>query len=225
VIKQRIIFFISAVFLLVCFSCGIEVIYSLDPPSLIQMANPEDTANRYFWFRTNETSSNNNRPVFKGTAVYYRLYNTLSFLNSDIGSISSANTEFSSGGFNRLTSLGYQALDATSHPDILYADSGSDKAVRIRLFDELPSFPKETVPNIGIPLRSNNKEFNFYIDPNPDLCSDLPVSGDADTYFSTSPDAPEKWYVAAFAVSIGQDTYLAPLYSQVLYLGYITIAR
>jgi hypothetical protein len=41
---------------------------------------------------------------------------------------------------------------------------------------------------------------------------------------SSSPET-DTWYVNAYAVSVGQDTNLTPLYSQLLWLGYIQIKK
>jgi hypothetical protein len=78
-----------------------------------------------------------------------------------------------------------------------------------------------------LPLRRfNGRGFDFYryTSPNEANNDPLPASGDSDTRYSSSPES-GIWYVNAYAVSVGQDTYLQPLYSQLLHLGYIAIIK
>jgi hypothetical protein len=223
-------FFLSAaaLFLLASASCGIEVYYSLEPPSSRAFTTGLTTETREFSFYTNEATQ---LSVFQGTDVYYKIYNNLSDLTSESTTISSSNAEYSSNGYNRMVSLGFKQLDTTSHPNILFPQTGTAQTVFIRLIDEGPkssggyNFPAGITPTTVLPLRrSNGKGFNFYIDPDPDNCDDRPASGDSDTRFSSSPET-DTWYVSAYAVSVGQDTYLTPLYSQLLWLGYIQIKK
>ena len=244
--------FLSMLFFLCLSSCGIEVYYSLDAPLSRAMANPIDASSRLFSFYTNENGA---LSVFKGTNVYYKIYNNTSELNSDINSINSSNAEYSSSGYNRIASLGYQQLETTARPDILFTSTGSNREVIIRLIDEglytpaTNTFAFAAQVRVGgtivsRPLRRSSGEgFNFYLgtgaaggagNPNPNKPHTpatpndpdrLPASGDLDTRYSSSPTSANTWYVNAYAVSVGQDPYLTLLYSQLLHLGYIEIRQ
>jgi hypothetical protein len=210
-------------FLPLCFSCGLEVYYSLEPPSMrVFIEGPEDPVNNYFSFYTNETG--NKTIAFKGTNVFYRIYNNLSELTSDITSVSAVNTAYTTNGYSRISSLGYRQLDSTGRHSVLLENTGSNREVRIRLSTQ-QSYTPSFSPLGETPIRMTNRQgFDFYKDDDPNLCDDLPVSGDLDTRYSTFTTA-DTWYVNAYAVSVGQDEYLNPLYSQLLHLGYVRIHR
>jgi hypothetical protein len=235
----------AVLFLLLFGSCGIEVYYSLEPPSARMFVSGGLSPNlREFSFYTNDAG--NVSSVFKGTDVYYKLYNNLSDLNNETASINAANAEYSSNGYNSMASRGYRQLDTPSHPDVLFPQAAANRTVLIRLFDEAPwdtvaltyDFPALITVSAGpappgIPARplrrAKGQGFDFYIDSypvptdNPADWDDPPVQGDSDALVSSSPTAANRWYVCAYAVSVGQDTYLTPLYSQLLHLGYIQI--
>jgi hypothetical protein len=251
-ILRRTFVFLSALFFLCLSSCGVEVYYSLEAPLSRAMANPIDASGRFFSFYTNESGA---LSVFKGTNVYYKIYNNMSELNSDINSINASNAEYSSSGYNRIASLGYQQLETTARPDILFPDAGSDREIIIRLIDEgmytaaTDTFAYTAQVRVAgaigpRPLRRSSGEgFNFYLgrgaasgagDPNPNKPhtpatpndpDKLPASGDLDTRYSSSPTSANTWYVNAYAVSVGQDPYLTLLYSQLLHLGHIVISQ
>ena len=241
---RRTLVFLSVLFFLCLSSCGVEVYYSLDAPSSRAMANATDQAGRFFSFYTNESGA---LSVFKGTNVYYKIYTNTSELNSDINSINSSNAEYSSSGYNRIASLGYQQLETTARPDILFAGTGSNREIIIRLIDEgvynssTSEYTFTAQVRVGgtivsRPLRRSSGEgFNFYLGtgtgrPNPNKPSTptssdkLPASGDLDTRYSSFSSS-NTWYVNAYAVSVGQDPYLSLLYSQLLHLGYIEIRQ
>jgi hypothetical protein len=250
-ILRRTFVFLTAVFFLCLSSCGVEVYYSLEAPLSRAMANPTDPGGRFFSFYTNESGA---LSVFKGTNVYYKIYNNMSELNSDITSINSSNAEYSSSGYNRISSLGYQQLETTTRPDILFTSTGSNREIIIRLIDEgaydLPTdtFAFTSQVRVGGSIvsrprrRSSGEGFNFYLgtgasgwagNPNPNKTHTpgtpndpdrLPASGDSDTRYSSFTSS-DTWYVNAYAVSIGQDPYLTWLYSQLLHLGYIEIRK
>ncbi|GMO40076.1 MAG: hypothetical protein Pg6C_00760 [Treponemataceae bacterium] len=224
---------LSCAIVLCTVSCGIETVEdSLDPPSLRDLANPLDPGGRYFSFYTRETG-NNGTAAFKGTDVFYKIYNNVNELNAEHDSIKTSNAEYSANGYNRMVSLNYRQLPIPGYPSILFSATGSNREVSIRLIDEglnaqgAYDFPAGVVSgsNMGKPIRRPSSEgFNFYIDSNPDNCDKLPAAGDWDTRFSNVPEA-DTWYVNAYAVSVGQNTKLALLYSQLLWLGYIQIKK
>lgn len=222
--KKRIlvnVFTVLFVFLFI--SCGTDIYYSLEPPSLVSSPST-DPVSRYFCFYTND-SNNSSLDVFLGTAVYYKIYNNTSTMNSDISSINLANKEYSSDGVNRLLSLGYQPMTSSSTTDDpLFPVSTSNRKIRIRLFTEGSGdlyaegiFINDSPSSWGNPQRfDRSHSFNFTDSSMIPSLSDLDVKG-------TQNEGTTSWYVNAYAVSTGKDMYLANLYSQVIHLGYIVI--
>jgi hypothetical protein len=216
------------------FSCGIEDYTLLEPPSGSVVSNPGDATYRYFSFRPAADSSSS----FQGTEVYYRIYASEVDRSTDTALISSANTAYSSSGFNKMASLEYEKLGFKRLDDEkssilipknytawiyirLYTEgTGDDMSAGIRT-----SEPAET---IATPLRSvKKKTFGFYrTDHYPDATDDdVPKYDDRDVKAPAS-SSTDGWFVNAYAVSVGQNAEtLAPIYSQVLHLGYIQIEK
>jgi hypothetical protein len=195
---------------------------SVEPPILLQLVQGTNEAvDRYFSFRT--ASQNETGWTYVGVKVFYRIYAAEAAMMSDITSIRSANIQYSTNGYITMIGKNYQELDTSLHPGHLAGPDGG--SVTIRLFDEGEALPAgvkvtlgSTTTNRGVPYRRGlvNKGFHFFgADP-------VPVDGDTDTNITDSDGS--KWYVNAYAVSAGQNTTtLAPVYSQLVELGYITI--
>lgn len=66
-------------------TCGLDKYEYIEGPEYLIHRPYEDSSyeNKYFEFKTK--ASNNSK--FKGTAVYYRIYNSLSKMNTDVGNI------------------------------------------------------------------------------------------------------------------------------------------
>lgn len=212
-------FFVIA-YLCLLVSCGLDTFYYLDPPyNDAAIENPTDPTERVFEFRTVTNSSSYD--VFFGTSVYYRLYNSKLVMISNVTSINNVNDEYSDAAMNKMISLGFQPL-AVGDSDVVVPASEGAVPVSIRLFDEGEYSANVTVSgqNMGIPLRMPSREgFSFY--PANDEYP-VPQETDGDVYYSSS--GGEDWYVAAYAVSIGRSLELTPVYSEVLYLGYLSVS-
>lgn len=66
-------------------TCGLDKYEYIESPDYL-IHRPYETStfeNKYFEFKTKPSSS----AAFKGTAVYYRIYNSLSKMNTDVGTI------------------------------------------------------------------------------------------------------------------------------------------
>lgn len=234
-----------------CFSlctCGLEVyeenmLYA--PRDSDYRAGEPDPSFRTFIFTTSEDHKDsyleypNNENVylnFQGTKVFYRIYNSLTALNSDRYSIESVNAEFSSAGANRAITLGFKEISkfTPKTSKVSYfkvANSDKDKNVEIRVYPEAEYqvgffLGKEPMcdyeNNIIVPYRSlgsAQKDFNFFEDTDKN-----PKKEDEDVNFSENSDVTEgAWYIAAYAASYAINVSFNNVYSQLLDLGYIKI--
>jgi len=232
----------------VFFSCGLDTYIVMRNPETVVHSPSYDTtdyAERYFEFRTNEDTGSfyPDDFVFIGTDVYYKIYNNISTLNSErstlvslSNSTSSANAPVkmtdpeSSGGY------GYQPLRCAQRRDsvLIPARPGSNQSVFIRLTDYLTMddfaarIMVDDVPLGGgsssVPIRNlDARTFNFGRSGNES--NKIPASGDLDVKFSSSATEEGCWYVAMFAVGVGRDVTYTTYYSNILYLGTVTITE
>lgn len=230
----RIVFILFLLFLII--SCGLDVYYILEPATIIQTVTEDsDSLNNIYNFRT-EDSTNSNSSIAMGTAVYYKIYNSSSTRISDRNSISAANKIYSETGFDKLESLGYQSLKSSQNDEPLIDISNTDQTVNIRLFTEGTSsspYKPSIVINSNtlegvIPLRYNGDTFDFGegdlygVISKTNYESPYPKDGDEDVKY-TEGESESIWYVQAYAVSVGRDSNFTTKYSQLLYLGFITI--
>ena len=85
--------------------------------------------------------------------------------------------------------------------------------------DDLPLNGEKTIPLRDIATKSS---FNF---TGTSEYNKIPASDDVDTKFSSTSQSNDVWYVAMFAVAVGKDTNYTPVYSNILYLGAVTIDK
>lgn len=232
-------------------SCGLDTYIVMEEPldgigpvNNIQYSNIDKTSN-YFEFVTHESDYTEDDILgksefkFLGTEVYYKIYsntttldnevNTLVSLSSSSTSKANASTKLvnptSSGGY------GYVPLKATNYyGSPLIKATGKNQRVYIRLTDYqsiydskitvdghyLNGSASKTVPARNV---SDESTFNFGRDGTKDL---VPLSGDTDVKYTTVTEA-GKWYVAMFAVGVGRDTTFSTYYSNIAFLGSVTI--
>lgn len=222
--------FFAACLILFNISCGLDTFYVVDQPTVIvkqPLYNSADYNERYFEFYTNEHNETNGFN-FQGTNVYYRIYDNYSRMNTEVSSLQSIanDTENSSSAPTKLMdTYKYQMLTYYSNnTPALIPYTGENKKVYIRLSDyqSIGDYCSRIsfLENVYIPIRnvSGNLTFNFGRSGKSDK---KPVSGDNDFSYTGSSDG--KFYVAMFAVAIGTDATFAPYYSNILYLGSVTI--
>lgn len=229
---KKSLFFLFTVVCLFIFNsgCGLDVLYLIESP--IQTGGTPDQysqyPDRFFEFRTNENSNIEGLRI-RGTDVYYKIYDSVDRLISDVSYIN--NTDNNSSSKDKLISGGknYQKLRASGHSDEpLIQNSGLNKNIRIRLtsYQNISSmsaniYVDDTI--FGIPVRDISdmtgytKDFNFGR-----TGVRKPVSGDSDSYITSSSSA-GIYYVSMYAVTIGQDASYTNYYSEPLYLGYVKI--
>lgn len=232
-LRKRILFSVFAVgFCLFFLACGIPVYYVVEPPQAKHTLTYEsmDTANRFFSFECPYSSSSDNSDfLLLGTDIYYRIYDSLDKMNSDISSISSSNSEYSENGFSRMTNLNYQPLWSSTGDTPVIKKIASNRTIRIRLCSEdtyaAELYDETNGSSISIPYRkgtgssdSGNKTFLF-------TSSNHPESGDQDSSISNPNQTSGEWYVNLYAVSVGRDTSFVPHYSSLLHLGNLKITQ
>lgn len=231
-LKKIILFFIvlECLFLFNS-SCGLDVFTMISPPYTV-INKPAyydvEVSSKYFEFYTNETEDNE----FDGTAVYYKIYNNVEKLQSDVASLVSLAND-SQNNYNapyRLIEKGYfyyQPLRKEGNSSqILVEYTGYPKKVHIRLsdyknFSDFSACIKISENNIGKPLRnlSNKSTFNFFAKTSYDR---IPEKNDDDVRFSGNA-TDDGLYVSMFAVAIGHNLDYTPIYSNILYLGSVKI--
>ena len=233
-VKKRI--FVSVFAVAAClffFACGIPVYYVIEPPQTehIPTADTEDASQKYFSFTCPYSSSTDNSEfLLLGTAIYYKIYDTRSDMESDITNISGRNTEYSEDGYRRMTELGYRELKSSTADTPIIRKITSSRTIRVRLcseggysaaiYDETND-PTLSVP-LSVPLRidtistaGGDKSFNF-------TTNYKPSSDDSDAKIrSEELDYNGPWYINLYAVSVGRDLSFAQHYSSVLHLGNI----
>lgn len=235
----------GTVFLCLCAclysGCGLDTYNYVDPPTsgghTIHYTN-EDNTQKYFCFKTTEPDSESEF-TFKGTEVYYLIYNNVAAMQSMESSIDSM---AASSAAERLISFGYRPLQLSGEatPSPLISAAGQSQYVYIRLTDyntdnspdyqsavcvgasEMNKFVASRL--LGFPRRYAGVRYGFNFGKDGD--NPVPVSGDSDTYFSSSATTEGTYYIDMYAVGVGLDTTSnSKSYSEVLRLGSIVVRK
>ena len=210
--------------------CGLDVFYFIDSP--VQFGNKPDLDNtavdaKVFQFNTKEGLGTAGFSI-TGTDVYYKIYTNKTDWKSESDSLKQLSESNSVNAADKLISptygYGYQTLKIDGKNDnVLIPFTGSSKNVRIRLtsYFDMPDYSSKVEMNdvnSGVPVRFNGKSFDF----SRLGVRDKPSLGDADIK-GTSLPTDNKWYVCLFAVSRGHDAAYTNYYSNIIYLGSVTI--
>lgn len=250
--KKLNLFYISifCICLFLCPGCGLEEYYVVEAP-FQRRTNPTvsdsgDAAafdSAYFDFFTNDSGNSSGAEggfKYMGTAVYYKIYNNYSTMNSHISTISSISSSTnSSSAFPKLQSYGYQELGGYGKnvspliPDV----NGKDQNVFIRLtnyhepadkngseWKDYAYRAKIVVNDVEkyVPMRQDNtKSFDFGR-KNSSGDYDKPKSGEDDVNYGTA-SKENMYYITLYAVAVGHDNSFTNYYSNVLYLGSVAI--
>ena len=200
-------------------SCGLDIIEYYEPPYVtINPPEPEniDSNQKYILFRTN--NSENTSISFKGTNVFYKIYNNREDARNDRDRLKSISQNDYSGtsAETLITNYKYAMLN---NSNILCpkSESGSDYDVRID-FTDSNSFALIIDGKEQKPLRAvENYEFNF-----DSSYWTYDNERDFDVKYNSS-SATDVWYVQFFAASIGLSSTLTEQYSNIVYLGCISL--
>lgn len=216
-------------------SCGIEEFVYLVPVDLREHSPSEDATYNYFAFRTTDAKNQDEAgDYFKGFEIYYRIYNNESVRSSDAGAINNYNDDDPTIAYNFLKNTKKYVRLLTSGRGTttpLIPAAAANRTVRIRLIrytDILPSFILEdmdgnVLDDYGRPLRSVSEKLGS----DPTLFEfDEIGEGDDDVTWSTWTDENDKQlYVQAYVMAYGFDASYKQLYSELFYLGYITLTK
>lgn len=200
-------------------SCGLDIIEYYEPPYVtINPPEPEniDSNQKYISFRTN--NSENTSISFKGTNVFYKIYNNREDARNDRDRLKSISQNDYSGtsAETLITNYKYAMLN---NSNILCPkrESGSDYDVRID-FTDSNKFALIINGDEQKPLRAvENYEFNF-----DSSYWTYDNERDFDVKYNSS-SATDVWYVQFFAASIGLSSTLNEQYSNIVYLGCISL--
>ena len=239
---------VCAVTLMLFFSgCGLDTFYYLDAPEIDNYCemNEESFNNLYVSFQTAETTENNSLYLssssdfsFKGTALYYRIYDSTSAITSFKQIVDSLNSETSyASAAERIISANYKplSLSGTREPMPLVPQTGTNRYVYVRLCrgggteDDFAPAVRISNDRINVstegsdlyanqsPCRSNGQSFEFGKEN-----VALPLQTDEDCSLTAS--SADIYYVDLYAFSVGQDTTFARSYSNAVHVGTIPIS-
>ena len=200
-------------------SCGLDIIEYYEPPYVtINPPEPEniDSNQKYISFSTN--NSENTSISFKGTNVFYKIYNNREDARNDRDRLKSISQNDYSGtsAETLITNYKYAMLN---NSNILCpkSESGSDYDVRID-FTDSNRFALIIEGKEQKPLRAvENYEFNF-----DSSYWTYDNERDFDVKYNSS-SATDVWYVQFFAASVGLSSTLTEQYSNIVYLGCISL--
>lgn len=230
-------------------ACGLDTYYVLDRAPRVERRidyTEVDPALKYFEFYSAENSNSGNSEFrFLGTYVYYKIYSSSSKMLSNHDYIEAVNNSLNySAAAERMLGLGYQELytdKGSRSPFVPYsspADEKVDVLIRLTNFLEtkdpiIDNIKTDAQINIGgiysgTPRRSIGESYSFDFGrygnstyEGHGISYNHPTSSDDD--FSDGTVSDKKYYVDMYAVAAGRDTTFRKYYSNVTYLGSVTI--
>ncbi len=221
-------FILAGCLILFNLSCGLDTFYVIDSPTNVihqPTCDSRDYIDNYFDFYTADKVYDSLK--FLGTDVYYKIYKNSTRLKSeadDLINISNRSDSTSAAAERMIQNYRYQPLRAAGREgqNVLFPTSGNNQRINMRL-SSYTIYPAQITidggSSIGIPVRNlpGRPSFNFS-----GAAGTIPGNDDVDVNSSgTSND--NEWFVAMFAVAIGQDENYSPIYSNILYLGSVQI--
>lgn len=259
--KNCVVFSLVVCFLLCTLttSCGLDVydVVLETPYSTGHYAyyTSSDYTENYFSCMTYEGSPNVSSATFKfkGTAIYYKIFNNYSTMASYQSAVSALNTDsnYTSAIELMIDTQGYKQLKvSTGSITPLIKATGSNQYVYIRLTDYSTSTDYQQGICVGssvmstytagnaltyngtvvYPRRYINSSYTFNFGGNGSSCDSatdkVPTSSDEDVCYSSTTSTSGTWYVDMYAVSVGVETDTwTTSYSKVLHLGSVAIVQ
>jgi len=214
-------------------ACGIEdIIYLYPPTRTYENSNLDDVSKRYCEFRTadSENARSEAEPYFKGTEIYYRIYESEADCVAATKDIEKRNEDNPAGialylletiNYSRLA---FQNIDIWLRP--LIVKSNVNRRIRFRLQNYSSggtgSIAALTIDGAfkGVPCRGQRivEEKRLFTGAN--ISRD-----DVDVVKTSSAASQAFWYVNFYAASYGYDDSFKTIYSSVAHLGFIKIDK
>lgn len=217
----RFLCFFLLVYVFLLTACGLDTIVYLAPPHFQREAGSIQEQAQYLLFETSDTD--NSAEYCRGFDILYKIYTTQDELNGDVASIRAymmSNPQASAR--YALETKKYQRLKGATATSPLISASGTNRLVRVRLYDDGPSPPGTEKAGLYVasmppaPPVTTVKRFDgtdFKIIRNGSIADDLyKTSGSGDYTIA-----------AFFAVTVGLDEHFVVLYSNLLYLGFLQL--
>ena len=243
---------LAALFVLFA-ACGIEVYIYLEPVStyINKPGSAADEALNYVAFVTSDIANYDSaEDYFKGFEIYYRIYNNITTLNSDVSAIDSYSEDtdtqalaysylISTKSYSRLT--GSSRL--TGYPLIEASDSASpaNRAVYIRMYNAVSGSYTAGIKVYTLASSQSDSENGTllydYGSARRTISSvsrnqnkytfqiDYITSSDSDVSWSTSSTSDGTLYVQFYVMAYGYDESFSNIYSIPYNLGYITLTE
>lgn len=229
--------------------CGLDT-YIVMPEPVISITKAPDYQNidkveNYFEFVTNEKDAG--FPLdfkFLGTDVYYKIYSNANTMKTEINmlvSLASSSTTKAKSAEKLInpsssSGYGYKSLKSTNYnnsPLVLASSTNENQRVYIRLTDYQNSeeYSAKILVNGAyiknsalktVPIRNSSDDLTFNFGRTGPKDKVPLATGEDDVKYTTETEA-GMWYVAMFAVGVGRDTTYTTYYSNIEYLGSVTI--
>ncbi len=241
----------AALFLLFA-GCGIELYIYFEPVTtyINKPGSDADEASNYVAFETSDVANlaSASSSYFKGFEIYYRIYNNITTLNTEVAAIDSYNEDDSTQAMAHtyLTSTrSYKRLAAanslTDMPliSLTGASSSNNRAVYIRIYNAVSTFTAGVkVYELASPM-SASEEGMLLADYGSPRRTINGLSRNSDRYSFeldniTSSDDDVSWgtatidgtfYVQFYVAAYGYDESFSSIYSALYNLGYITLTE
>lgn len=222
-IKVFALLFLSLCLVFFNLSCGLDIIEYYEPPysSYTPVPDSIDISQRHIDFWTN--NSGNTISSFKGTTVFYKIYNSSSAAASDRDKlISLSKNDYTSSIVDTLKN-NYKYCLLNNKNNLFPKNGNSDYKVVLDFTDPDGDY-KIFVNNVenGVPQRIVPKNGSYLLFNFDSSYWTYDSNNDTDVEYNSS-NSSDTWYVQFFAASVGLSSTLTEQYSNIVYLGCIAL--
>jgi hypothetical protein len=219
-------------------SCGLDTFTVIEDPNQVTHLPTYESLydEKYFVFQTRE-SDNSSNGKFKGTSIFYKIYSDREKMTSEAGYLNTTGNSSATDAETLINRYGIKELKIEGHNDWpLIEETSTDRKIYIRLSNfqdeeslsaqiRVDSINGTDGTSLGTPIRNfDDLTFDFGRTSSNSEKNKVPVTGtDDDVSTSTTVTSEGDWYVSLFAVGVGMETTYNVIYSNILYLGSVTI--
>ncbi len=236
--KITLFYILECLFLFNFLSCGLDTFTVIEEPRQVTHLPTYESQydEKYFAFQTCE-STNASNDKFKGTSIFYKIYSDREKMTSEAGSLNTTGNSSATDAETLIKRYGIKELKIEGYNDWpLIEETGNDRKIYIRLSNyqeeeslsaqiRLDSIDGTAGTSLGKPIRNfDDLTFDFGRTSSDSEKNKIPVTGtDDDVSTSTTVTSEGNWYVSLFALGVGMETTYNVIYSNILYLGSVTI--